>query len=69
MVRGRGLKLPSVLRFTILSRSVGMNLALAPPCRFELVEMNARNSWLFRTHAKSSLTCSMALSSPFSVST
>ena len=42
MVRGhgtrRGLKLPNVLRFIILCRSVGMDLALAPQCHFESLE-------------------------------
>ena len=38
MILGRDLELPSVLRFTILCRSVGMDLALAPQRRFELLE-------------------------------
>ena len=61
MVRGHGLKLASVLRLSILCRSVGMDLALAPSCRIELLETNARSSWLLQIHNISSLTCSLAL--------
>ena len=41
MVRGRGLRLPSVLRFTILYLLARTNLALLLECRFELLEANA----------------------------
>ena len=62
MVSGRDLKLPSSkLRFIILCRSVGMDLALAPQRHFELIETNSRSSRLLQIHKISSLTCSLAL--------
>ena len=43
MVRGHGLKLPSVLRFTILCRSMGVDLALILECSCELLKTNAHS--------------------------